>query len=298
VAADRAVIEAAREGIDIAGQIPGFAVKTRPWLMVSLNDGEDPHFRKALFDPNLCPSDCSRPCERICPAGAIDGRGVIEARCYGCGRCLPVCPSRIIETRSLVAEADVIVSSSVDAVEIHTQVGHEHQFRRLWETIAPSLENVKILSISCQDGENSLDHLHYIQETIGKLSLPPIWQTDGRPMSGDIGRGTTQAAIGMARKVLGSDLGGFVQLAGGTNGYTVAKLEKMGLLGQIAGIAYGSHARSIILPILERLPAPNLENHPESLREALERAVTLVGALKGGGRGNLSRQSVYLPGDS
>lgn len=28
-----------------------------PWLMMSVNDDEeDPHFRKAVFDPSLCPS--------------------------------------------------------------------------------------------------------------------------------------------------------------------------------------------------------------------------------------------------
>lgn len=28
-----------------------------PWLMTSVNDDEeDPHFRKAFFDPSLCPT--------------------------------------------------------------------------------------------------------------------------------------------------------------------------------------------------------------------------------------------------
>lgn len=31
-----------------------------PWLMMSINDDEeDPHFRKAVFDPQLCPSGAS-----------------------------------------------------------------------------------------------------------------------------------------------------------------------------------------------------------------------------------------------
>ncbi|MEG3436712.1 LdpA C-terminal domain-containing domain [Pannus brasiliensis CCIBt3594] len=284
VAADRAVIEAAREGIESAAKIPGFARKTRPWLMVSLNDGEDPHFRKALFDPNLCPIDCSRPCERICPANAIDASGVIDRRCYGCGRCLPVCPLGLIETRSRIVEpgeiVPILLETDIDAIEIHTSVGHEESFRRLWEAIAPATENLKILAISCQDHENLFDYLRYIRETIGKLSCPLIWQTDGRPMSGDIGKGTTHPAIAMARKVLSSDFGGFVQLAGGTNAHTVTKLEQMGLLGKIAGIAYGSYARSIVLPILDRIPTATLENHPESLREATGIAIDLVSGLK------------------
>jgi Fe-S-cluster-containing hydrogenase component 2 len=52
----------------------GFEPQTlrRPLLMVSLNDDQDPHFRKAVFDPVRCPAECPRPCETICPAAAID----------------------------------------------------------------------------------------------------------------------------------------------------------------------------------------------------------------------------------
>ncbi|HBL14801.1 MAG TPA: 4Fe-4S ferredoxin, partial [Cyanobacteria bacterium UBA11162] len=77
VAADPAVIAATQEALQVAthledeAQARGWGRRSRPWLMVSLNDGEDPHFRKAEFDPNLCPTDCPRPCEKICPAQAI-----------------------------------------------------------------------------------------------------------------------------------------------------------------------------------------------------------------------------------
>jgi len=141
VAADRAVIVAAKEGIETAAKIAGLPPNRRPWLMVSLNDGEDPHFRKAVFNPQLCPVDCPRPCEKICPAYAIDGGGVIEQRCYGCGRCLPVCPLQIIETKSRVCQPaeiiPLITEMGVDAIEIHTQVGHGEGFARLWQAIDP-----------------------------------------------------------------------------------------------------------------------------------------------------------------
>jgi hypothetical protein len=61
VAADPAVINAAKEGISLAKTLvkqakeKGFLPQDQPWLMVSLNDGEDPHFRKAEFDPLQCP---------------------------------------------------------------------------------------------------------------------------------------------------------------------------------------------------------------------------------------------------
>ncbi|HBL14799.1 MAG TPA: 4Fe-4S ferredoxin, partial [Cyanobacteria bacterium UBA11162] len=56
------------------------------------------------------------------------------------------------------------------------------------------------------------------------------WQTDGRPMSGDIGIGATRAAVKLAQKVLAAGLPGYVQLAGGTNHHTVSKLKTLGLL--------------------------------------------------------------------
>jgi Fe-S-cluster-containing hydrogenase component 2 len=133
VAADPAVIAAAQDALQVASklgeeaQARGFGFRSRPLLMVSLNDGEDPHFRKAEFDPELCPAECPRPCEKICPAQAIvfqnasDGvSGVVDKRCYGCGRCLPICPSQLIYTRSYVstpeAIAELILPAGVDAL--------------------------------------------------------------------------------------------------------------------------------------------------------------------------------------
>ena len=71
VAADPAVALAARRGLDWAEAQTG----RRPWLMVSLSDGTDAHFRKAWFDPGLCPVDCPRPCEDL--SGVSD-----SARCW------------------------------------------------------------------------------------------------------------------------------------------------------------------------------------------------------------------------
>jgi len=157
VAADPAVITAAKEGIDAAKKIAdteqqqGFSGHGTPWLMVSLNDGEDPHFRKAEFNASQCPTGCPRPCETICPASAItfnlsgaNFSGIIEQRCYGCGRCLPVCPSELIFTRSYVSTPETIIplisELGIDAIEIHTQVGNEQDFKRLWQAIAPTLK--------------------------------------------------------------------------------------------------------------------------------------------------------------
>ncbi|MBD1869084.1 4Fe-4S ferredoxin [Cyanobacteria bacterium FACHB-471] len=321
VAADPAVITAAREAMWAASRLAAagseaFKFNGLPWLMVSLNDGEDPHFRKAEFDAAKCPADCTRPCESICPAEAIafnhshnNFSGVIDDLCYGCGRCLTVCPIQQISTRSYVftpAAIAPLVLAGVDAVEIHTQVGRLADFKRLWQAIAPSLDQLKLIAISCPDGEGLIDYLWALYELISPLPCPLVWQTDGRPMSGDIGDGATRATIRLGQKVLAAKLPGYVQLAGGTNSYTVSKLVKQGLLGEraalanqrnvvinqdinysdtcvenasvltagvsqpvdttaqppyrVAGIAYGSYARTLLAPVLDQLAQHSTED--------------------------------------
>ena len=300
VAADPAVIYAARAGIAAAQKIRPCST----WLMVSLNDGEDPHFRKAFFDPQRCPSDCPRPCVPICPAQAIafsaKFAGVQEEQCYGCGRCLPICPIEQIETRSqpanLTAILPLILSGQVKALELHTQVGHEAAFHQLWHSVRPLLGMLKVLSISCPDAADVLQYLAHLQSELLPLPCALIWQTDGRPMSGDIGKGTTRAALQYGEKVLHSDLQGFVQLAGGTNPHTVSKLienlrhpleTQSSRLGtrSLAGVAFGSYARSQIQALqlqLEAQPQSSycLEEYPHLLEQGLHLAEQLVRPLK------------------
>ncbi|MCW6035876.1 4Fe-4S ferredoxin [Spirulina subsalsa FACHB-351] len=325
VAADPAVIAATQEAIGVAcalqqeAQARGFLWKTKPWLMVSLNDGEDPHFRKAVFDPQSCPPHCPRPCEGICPAEAIafgENPGVIEALCYGCGRCLPVCPSQLITAQSYVSTPEIVVpllfDQGIDALEIHTQTGHFEGFQRLWQAIAPYQDQLKILAISCPDHQDLIPYLKTLYHWVSPLPCPLIWQTDGRPMSGDIGKGTTRAAVKLAAKVLAAHLPGYVQLAGGTNQQTVEKLRQAKLLNfnpslisseqTIAGVAYGSYARTQLTSLLHQLEErsqspcgkPQLEHHPDLLWQAVALAHQLVAPLKGSPP--VSRQEGENPG--
>lgn len=318
LAADPAVVWAAREALAVArelnrgslGRNEGFS---QPWLMVSFNDGEDPHFRKALFESQQCPPGCWRPCEQICPAQAIaftqTVAGVIEEKCYGCGRCIPVCPSQLIVAQPYQQVPDLIlpdlIEIGINAIEIHTQVGHEPEFRQLWQSVKPWIEHLQLVAISCPDAEGTVEYLQRLWEWIEPLPCPIVWQTDGRAMSGDIGAGTTHASIRLAQKVLAARLPGFVQLAGGTNDYTVRKLRALGLLNLeeptqysqdirardsqlVAGIAYGSYARVLLSPILEELEARSyqqpeqscLEAHLDLLTSAVALANTLVSQLK------------------
>ncbi len=335
VAADPAVINAATEGISVATKLTGG--KTKPWLMVSINDGEDPHFRKAQFDATLCPQDCPQPCVAVCPAEAIaptqipnEYSGVIDRLCYGCGRCLPICPEELITTRSYLVKVSEVVrwidTVAIDAIEIHTQVGNYADFKQVWQQLAPKVNQLKVLAISCSDAPGVIDYLRRLYQLISPLPVPLIWQTDGRSMSGDIGKGTTHAAIAFADKVLQANLPGYVQLAGGTNNYTVPKLQAAHLLkpqnlaqiksdrpnlASVAGVAYGSYARSLLAPILAKLepdserigvspseqtPAINqlvqqLENNPQILNLAVDQARELILPLK-------SATSQYLASSS
>jgi Fe-S-cluster-containing hydrogenase component 2 len=316
VAADPAVIAAAQEALEVARHLVkdakarGYGYQGKlPFLMVSLNDGEDPHFRKAEFNSTECPTDCPRPCESICPAQAIafnridDTSGVETEKCYGCGRCIPVCPYGKIYTKSYMstatAIAPLVMSKVVDAIEIHTKVGHLAKFQQLWQTISPWADQLKVLAISCPDGDGMIDYLQAITQLITPLRSALIWQTDGRPMSGDIGDGTTLATVKLGQKVLTAKLPGYVQLAGGTNSYTIVKLKAMGLLKSVeyypqphvSGIAYGSYARVLLSPILDQLEnqevSPTsvkakvrLEAEPELLWPAVKLAHSLVSQIK------------------
>lgn len=274
VAADQAIVTAARDGINWAAE-KALAWGQRvnlPWLMISINDGEDPHFRKAELEPAGCLTGCSQPCVGICPAAAIsfsqfsleESNGVSESRCYGCGRCLPVCPINHIRTRSYISSPGAIAAQlfpQVDALEIHTQTGRADSFERLWRAIRPWLHHLRAVSISCPDGPDSIQHLWQLYEVIRSAQIPIIWQTDGRPMSGDIGVGTTHATIRYAQKVMATGPPGFVQLAGGTNFHTVPRLRELSLLDNlpdrrcIAGVAYGSYARTRLMTPLNQLDA-------------------------------------------
>jgi Fe-S-cluster-containing hydrogenase component 2 len=304
VAAEPAVVAAATAGLVAAQTLlsqarqRGYWGYRLPWLMVSINDGIDPHFRKAVFDPQLCPADCARPCVKICPAEAIaftpEHQGVITNRCYGCGRCLPICPIQHITEQQHLVTPQVLLpllqSGMVNAIEIHTQPDHAAEFQKLWLAISPVLSQLSLVAISAPDGHNALDYLRWIANLLTTLDPLPIilWQTDGRPMSGDIGMGTTHAAIALGKKVANAKLPGYVQLAGGTNQYTVAKLREKNLLAGsqnyenfVSGVAYGSYARVMLAPILDQLAGTTkLEENPDILWLAVDRAFSLVSQLK------------------
>ncbi|KAJ8459591.1 hypothetical protein OPV22_032517 [Ensete ventricosum] len=328
-AADEPVVNAVKEGIDAAMSI---AMVNRPWVMISVNDDkEDLHFRKAEFDPVDCPSDCPRPCEKVCPATAIllqrvfeEGElvqntewgklqgGVITERCYGCGRCFPICPYDKIRAITYVRDPStttkLLQRSDVDAIEIHTSGRCTDLFSELWNSLGDSLKNVKLVAVSLPNvGESTLPLMNMIYAIMQPyIKCYNLWQLDGRPMSGDIGRGATKEAVDFAVHLAAArnKPHGFYQLAGGTNAFTIKSLKKQGLFqtmtidgksleksnedkqarpeqAYIGGIAYGGYARKIVGKILHKMPTLHglacIEDHPDYLMEAVKEALTLIG---------------------
>ncbi|KAL3578669.1 hypothetical protein D5086_020173 [Populus alba] len=331
-AADASIVNAVNEGIEAAREI---VYLRKPWVMISVNDDEDLHFRKAEFDPEECPLDCSRPCETICPASAISLQkhqsttelshgtetlnvlkgGVITERCYGCGRCFPVCPYDKIRmamyTRDAVATAELLKRNDVDAIEIHTGGRQTAPFEGLWNDLGNSTGYLKLVAVSLPyAGDSTISSMNTIY-TMMEPHLPSLnlWQLDGRPMSGDIGRGATRESIAFAAclAAVKDKPHGFFQLAGGTNAHTVEGLKKEGLFqttlvaenskdnismptslasshALIGGIAYGGYARKIVGRVLSSMRSQHglvhIEDYPEHLLQALANALDLVGTVK------------------
>lgn len=305
--------------------------------MVSVNDDEDLHFRKAEFDPENCPLDCSRPCESVCPANAIfferersrsrsrsraevsyptsqTGElksGVITERCYGCGRCSPVCPydkiGMVRYKRDTADTAELLRRNDVDAVEIHTSARLTKPFSELWDGLGDSVNDIKLVAVSLPNiGDEILPSMSAMYSIMQpRLSCFNLWQLDGRPMSGDIGRGATRQTIAFAVHLASAKQRppGFLQLAGGTNAHTVDVLKREGLFqtlnildediaadepeeahSVIGGIAYGGYARKIVGRVLSSLQSQHgfacIEDYPDHLLEALKEAISLVGSVK------------------
>ncbi|MFM7733192.1 MAG: LdpA C-terminal domain-containing domain [Cyanobium sp.] len=299
LAADPAVVAAARRGLAWAEQRGG----ARPWLMVSLSDGADPHFRKAWFDPRRCPADCPRPCERVCPALAIDAGGVLEHRCYGCGRCLPACPHGLIEERDRLLAADAVPQLlrelRPDAVELHTRLGRSAAFAaRLGQIVAAGVP-LQRLAVSCglapaagtagggppaleagaeASAEELAAELWDRFRQLRAAAQRPLWQLDGRPMSGDLGSGgTAHAAVRLLQRVAPLAPPGPLQLAGGTNAHTL-ELVRRSAVAAVAGVAFGGVARSLLQPLLQEAQARGrrLLDDPELQPRALAIARSLV----------------------
>ncbi len=282
VAADIAVVTAAKSGLTLVEKT--FGVK--PWLMISISDGEDIHFRKAFFNPKTCPENCKKPCLNVCPTNAIiDRAGIIQDLCYGCGRCLTVCPFGLIQERNHLLDINdfekLILQTNPDAIEIHTSPMRIKSFEKWVQKIVHSQVEIKRIAVSCGLENHQITKYQLSEELwarsacLRRYQQKPIWQLDGRAMSGDLGVGTARAAISLLEKMHSLSPPGPLQLAGGTNAQTIHHLKAT---PGLAGVAFGGMARKLIQPFLIEAKEQNkkLIECPESWDQALKAAKQLI----------------------
>jgi hypothetical protein len=167
-----------------------------------------------------------------------------------------------------------LMQTGIQAIEIHTRVGRLCEFTSLWHQIKPWVSNLEAISISFNDHPFLEDYLKSLLACLQPFPRHLIWQADGRPMSGDIGAGTTHKTLHLAQKVMKMHLPGQVQLAGGTNQATI---PLVGSDLRIAGVAYGSFARQLVAAAVEN---EALIESPEALQLARRQASQLVGQVK------------------
>ena len=166
-----------------------------------------------------------------------------------------------------------------DAIELHTHPGRASDFAQRLQQIERSDLPLQLLSVSCPDGPGDAlpNHLWKLHQLLQAHPWPWLWQLDGRPMSGDIGAGTAQAAVSLLQRRRGQLPPGPLQLAGGTNHDSRRRLDREGLAGAVAGIAYGGSARKLIQPLLQQAQARGeaLRSCPDLWDQALAQLQSL-----------------------
>jgi Fe-S-cluster-containing hydrogenase component 2 len=239
----------------------------KPLIMVSINVGEDPHFRRVKLDSNQC-TECLL-CIPTCPSGAFSnqtGFTYEEDLCFGCANCLDYCPHAALSLESWSAfdlnAFTELFALGASALEIHLNNNLD-----AFEELYRNLPKLNILESFCIGGSAmSQDRLEVaaikiIEEVTLKYGPDKefIIQTDGESLSGSRldNPDKDNLSIENARIVLDKVLSLqqyaqrqiFVQLAGGITDKSLAKARDRGV--KVSGVAIGSYARMILRTCLE-----------------------------------------------
>ena len=189
------------------------------------------------------------------------------------------------------AVAPLLADLQPDAVELHTSPGRAAAFSARVAQLQASALPLARVGVSCGLEGNGATPERLAAElwqrfaVLRQAGFLPLWQLDGRPMSGDIGAGTAHAAIRLLERVAPLAPPGPLQLAGGTNGHSLDRLNRRPRLHNgvaqppVAGIAFGGVARRLLQPFLLEAEQRRcrLLDEPSLWTAALAEARQLVG---------------------
>lgn len=249
-------VKSALEGVAIGERIArdnNRCVLMRPLIMVSINSGDDPHFRKAHIDSARCTS-CGK-CLEVCTEGAIKGSvgteklHVFSKKCIGCGKCKLRCTELAIHftfTRyDLNAALNQCVEGGAEAIELHASTLDYFDAVSNWNKIS-SFASINHISLCVGRSFLSDEQIIYLVKTAYELSKGRmIVQADGDPMSGgEDDYNSTLQAIATSDVIRKSKIPVVITASGGTNSKTRELADMCNVV--ISGVSIGSFARKIV----------------------------------------------------
>lgn len=237
---------------------------TEPLIMVSVNIGQDPHFRRIELKQENC-TECLL-CVPSCPSEAFSSPqfSYDENLCFGCSACLPACSFDALSFVNWSAFDSKSLSElqalGANAIEIHLN-NNLDEFSSSYRSM-PNSFVLESFSIGSEQMTKE-DLINATNRIIGESAIKHgperelIIQTDGIPLSGarlEANLDKDLISINNARIVLETiekfypkrkNL--FVQLAGGITENSFAKASKLGV--KVDGVAIGSYARKKLAEI-------------------------------------------------
>ena len=213
VSSDEGSIKAAREGISLAKKkyeedSAKYIYYKEPILMVSVNASDDPHFRTANIDEDICESCglCIHECSFIAISRCTETRKSIinKKLCYGCGKCISVCPNSAINLCQNNIDLDYVltklIDDSVTGIEIHIGSSTFESLQEFWNRMVTLLGEDRmrktLFSFSLESALFSTEEFVQYAKNITTLSCrKPIIQVDGMPMSGGSATSSTLQSL-------------------------------------------------------------------------------------------------------
>ncbi len=244
----------------------------KPLIMVSVNIGEDPHFRRIELNTDTC-TECLL-CIPSCPANAFfisNEQFAYEPNlCYGCSNCLPYCNYDALSFENWNGSSPETISELIalgaTAFEIHLSPDL-NAFQDFYSQLPANRQILESFSIGSglltaeQLSETAISIVKAVRAKYQGLH-PLVLQVDGIPLSGardlysleqsgyklESEENKDLASIENARIIIEAlDKAGlrdlvYVQISGGSTERSLAKAKHLNI--PISGVAIGSYARS------------------------------------------------------